>query len=56
MIVSVQEARNILGSKGEDYSDDQIEEVLNLFVALSDLAIDSYLEKKKLRKEVSTGE
>jgi len=47
MIVSVQEARKILGRSGRDYTDQQVEEIINLFVAISDLAIDSYLEKKR---------
>lgn len=51
MIVSVEEAREILGKAGQEYTDDQVEEIINLFVAISDLAIDSYIEKKKLRKE-----
>lgn len=51
MIVSVQEARKILGGAGEEYSDQQIEEIVNLFVAMSDLAIDSYIQKKQLREE-----
>lgn len=55
MIVSIQEAKEILGSKGRDYTDAQIEEIINLFVAISDLSIDSYLEKKKQQKEVVSG-
>ena len=52
MIVSVQEARKILGRSGREYTDQQVEEIINLFVAISDFAIDSYLEKKRRGKEV----
>ena len=50
MIVSVREARKILGKEAKQYTDEQIEEIVNLFTAISDLAIDSYLEKKKQGK------
>lgn len=50
MIVSVREARKILGKAAKQYTDEQIEEIVNLFAAMSDLAIDSYLEKKRQGK------
>ena len=50
MLVSVKEARKILGKEAKQYTDEQIEEIVNLFAAMSDIAIDSYLEKKRQGK------
>lgn len=44
MSISLNKCKEILGKT--DLSDQEIEETRNMFVVLSDLAIDSYLEKR----------
>lgn len=51
MILTVVEARKAMGSVNENYSDEQIEEVINAFTLASDLAIDTYIAKHNSRKE-----
>jgi ABC-type transporter MlaC component len=45
------EARKILGKVAEKMTDSQIEELINIFIAFSDLAIDSYLQRLKLNEQ-----
>ncbi len=47
MLIEIAEARKIMGAANEKYSDTQIQEILDLFYALSNLSIDRYLEVKK---------
>ena len=53
MIIPIEKARQILGKESKSYNDQQIEEVLNVLTVLADLAIDDYIAKHNLRKEVS---
>ncbi len=45
MIITVQEARKLIGKEHTKYTDEQIEEIIYAFTALSDMAIDSWLAK-----------
>ncbi len=45
MIITIKEARKLIGKEHSKYSDDQIEEIIYTFSALSDMAIDSWLAK-----------
>ena len=55
MIITIPEARKILGETASKYTDAQIEEIINVFVFFTDLAIDSYIDSKKGKdKEVIT--
>lgn len=51
MIISVEEARQLMGEANKKYTDEQIEEVINIFDFMADMAIDVYLIKRKQRKE-----
>ena len=46
MIITRQEAKKTLWNNAKNYSDAQVEEIVNVFTFLSDLAIDSYIGKK----------
>lgn len=46
MLITITEARKIMGDTNRKYSDKQLEEILNLFYALCNLIIDRYLEIK----------
>lgn len=46
-MLSILECRKILGKFAEKMTDSEIEELKNTFVTISDLAIDSYLAKRK---------
>jgi len=52
MIIPIEKARQILGDESKSYNDQQIEEALNVLTVLADLAIDDFIGKHKLRKEV----
>ena len=47
MIISIVEARELMGKSSSKYSDNQIEEVINIFEFMADMAIDCYLIKRK---------
>ena len=47
MIISIAEARKLMGKTSSKYSDGQIEEVINIFEFMADMAIDCYLIKRK---------
>lgn len=47
MPVTIAEARKIMGKDAQEYSDTQLEEVINLLTVLADMAIDSFVAKKK---------
>ena len=46
MSLSIEQCREILGKTAEKMTNSEVEELRNVFIALSDLAIDSYLTKK----------
>lgn len=46
-MITIQEARKILGKNAEDLSDAELLELINTFTVMSDIAIDQYLLKKK---------
>ena len=46
-MLSLTQCKEILGKIAEKMSDSEIEELRNIFIALSDLAIDSYIIKIK---------
>jgi hypothetical protein len=46
-MVTVSKARTILDRMGENSSDFEVEQVINTLAVLADLAINSYLEKRK---------
>ena len=47
MTIPISKCRKILGKDAESMSNSEIEEISNTFVVISDLAIDSYLDKKR---------
>ncbi len=47
MELTIAECRKILSKTAEKMSDPEIESLRNTFIVLSDLAIDSYLAKRK---------
>lgn len=51
MIISVEKARKIMGKSNKKYRDEQIEEVINIYDFLADMAIDCYLIKRKKKME-----
>lgn len=50
MVISIDEARMILEQSGLKYNDEEIERLINTYTKLIDLAIDSYIQKKKQTK------
>jgi hypothetical protein len=53
VVLSVGQARKKLGTASGKYSDKQLEEVIRIFSVIADLAIDSFVEKQRLREEVN---
>lgn len=51
MIISIEEARKLMGESSKKYNDKQIEEVINIYDFLADMAIDCYLIKRKNNHE-----
>lgn len=51
MIITIKEARKIMGKANVKYSDAQIQEILDLFYALSNIIIDQYLEVKRKTRD-----
>lgn len=45
MIITIQEARKLIGKGYTKYTDEQVEEIINTLYAVSDLAIDSWIAK-----------
>ena len=53
MIISIDRARKLMNPKAnKKYSDEQVEEVINVFTILSDIIIDSFVAKRKIEREV----
>ncbi len=50
MNLSILECRKILGKIAEEMTDQEIEDLKNYFAAISDLAIDTYLDKRSKTK------
>lgn len=50
MLITILEARKIIGEANNQYSDEQITEVINIFTLLADLAIDNSIAKRKIDK------
>ena len=46
MIISISEARKIIGESHKSYTDEQIEEIIHILTAIADLAIDDSLAKR----------
>lgn len=52
MIISIEEARKLIGKEANKYTDEQMAEMVNTLAVLADLAIDSWLAKTpKERKQ-----
>lgn len=47
MIITVEEARRLMGEASKKYTDKQIEEVINVFDYVADMSIDCFLVKRK---------
>lgn len=47
MSLSINQCKQILGKSKETLTDSEIEQIRNIFVVLSDLAIDSYTFKRE---------
>jgi hypothetical protein len=43
--MTIEKARKILGKKAENYTDEQIQEILNTLTVLADIAIDQAVAK-----------
>lgn len=58
MIMTISEARKLIGAGHVKYTDQEIEEIINTFSVLSDIAIDSWLtktpeERKQFSRELT---
>lgn len=51
-MMSVIEARKIMGEASETYSDIQVQGMIDVLSAIINLSIDSYIDMKRKRKEV----
>jgi len=47
----IEECKRILGSVAEKMTDMEIEELRNIFIAIADLSIDSYLQKLRSNEQ-----
>ena len=61
MIITIEEARKLIGKKHSKYTDEQIAEIINTLYAVSDLAIDSWIaktpeERKQFAQKLKTDE
>lgn len=54
MAISMEQCRKLLGKSGQKLKDEQITGLKNVAVVLADLAIDDYLTKRKMKKEMET--
>lgn len=58
MIISIEEARQLMGEANKKYSDQYIEDVINIFDFLADMSIDCFLVKREKRvdsnKQINT--
>lgn len=52
MALSMDQCRKLLGKTGKKLTDDQIMELKNAAIVLSDLAIDDFLAKQKMKQEM----
>lgn len=50
MIISIQQARQIMGDANRKYTDKQMEEILNVLYALCNLIIDEYIKTQHAKK------
>ena len=46
MVISIEEARKLMGKASSKYTDEQVGEVINSLSVIADLAIDSWLAMK----------
>lgn len=56
MIITIKEARELMGKNADKYTDEQVGDMINTLALLADLAIDSWLaktpeERKKFKDE-----
>ena len=51
MLLTIDEARKILGQDAEKYSDSEMEYIIDFYYALSNIAIDCYLESKNDKRK-----
>ena len=54
--MTTEKARQILGQEADTMTDYEIQDLLNFFSALADLAIDSYLNNKKMLTSILQSE
>lgn len=50
--MTTQQAREILGKNAKGITDEELQEIISTFVAISDIAIDEYLRKRKSNNKV----
>lgn len=56
MIITIKEARQLMGEKADKYTDEQLVEVINTMGFLADMAIDVWLAKTpEERKKFKAG-
>lgn len=53
MTISIQETKKILGDMALEYTDLQLEAIINSFVVIADLAIDDFLDKRTSAKKTT---
>lgn len=51
-IISIEEAKKIMGEASKNYSDSEIKEVIVMLTLLSDIAIDSKISQRKETQHV----
>ena len=56
MEININQCRKILGDAGKNLSDQEIETMKNIFLAITDLIIDMKISKFKLKKYVNSYE
>lgn len=52
MALSIEQCRKLLGDTGKKLTDEQIIELKNAAMVLADLAIDDYIAKRQMKKEM----
>jgi len=50
-VIEAEKIKKLLGKTATSYSDSEIEQIKNTLIVLSDLAINSFLEKKEAGSE-----
>lgn len=52
MALTMEQCRKLLGSTGKGLTDQQVTELKNAAIVLADLAIDDYIAKRQMKREM----